>query len=247
MKDNSDDWFTKFKLTWHKVFEREWETWVNAQQRERALIQMRNFTGLENFPLLPFRPWTSLFPKKDLPYELSLGFLMYVFKTGFVKYVDLLEHILMTGAFPSRDYRSNLTDCMDDLLTQSRALERISDSLRPFGSFGIQFTEIVSSPSANPRKTAALMQKVKDEARGIVESCQKSSHNLANIVEDIIDNFTGSSSGPAVVFSGENPEEFLKNMDDLRFTMATVYELLDKLETVLISPEDKPIEYDAEL
>jgi hypothetical protein len=49
------------------------------------------------------------------------------------------------------------------------------------------------------------------------------------------------------VISGENPEEFLKNMEDLRFTMATVYELLDKLESVLISPEDKPIEYDADL
>jgi hypothetical protein len=247
MKDNSDDWFTKFKLTWHKVFEREWETWINAQQRERALTQMRNFTGLENFPLLPFRPWTSLFPQKDCQYELSRGFLLYFFKTDFVKYVDLLEHILMTGTFPSRDYRSNLTDCMDDLLTQSRAIERLCNSLKPFGNLGIQFTEIASTPSMNPRKIATLMQKVEDEARGIVENCKKSSRDLAGFVENIIDNYTGSSSGPAIVVSGENPEAFIKNMEELRFTMATVYELLDKLENVLISSDDKPIEYDADL
>ena len=247
MKDNSDDWFTKFKLTWHKVFEREWENWITAQQRERALTQMRSFTGLESFPLIPFRPWTDLFPKKEFHYELSMGFLLYTFKTNFAKYVDLLEHILMTASFPSRDYRSNLTDCMDDLMTQSRAIMRLSDSLRPFGTFGIQFTEITSSPSANPRKTATLMQKVEDEARGIAENCQKSSRKLANIVEDIIDHFTGSASGPAIAFSGENPEEFLKNMEDLRYTMATMYELLDKLENVTVSPDDKSIEYDTEL
>jgi hypothetical protein len=247
LKDNSDDWFTKFKLTWHKVFEREWESWFNAQQREGALGQMRQFTGLENFPLIPFRPWTALFPQRDLQYELSLGFLLYFFKTNFVKYVDLLEHILMTGTFPSRDYRSNLTDCMDDLLTQSRAIEHLSHSLKPFGSFGIQFTEIASSPSMNPRKIATLMQKVEDEARVIVENCKKSSRDLAGFVENIIDNFTGVSSSPSIVISGENPEEFLKKMENLRFTMATVYELLDKVESVLISPEDKPIEYDADL
>jgi hypothetical protein len=134
---------------------------------------------------------------------------------------------------------------MDDLLTQSRAIERLAGSLKPFGGLGIQFTEIASSPSMNPRKIATLMQKVEEEARAIVEHCQKSSHNLANIVEDMIDHFTGSASGPAVVFTGENPEEFLKDMEELRFTMATVYELLNKVENVLISPEDTPIEYDA--
>jgi hypothetical protein len=175
-----------------------------------------------------------------------MGFLLYVFKTNFFKYVDLLEHILMTAAFPSRDYRSNLTDCMDDLMTQSRAIMHLTDSLGPFGAFGIQFTELASSPSANPRKTATLMQKVEEEAKVIVENCQKSSRNLANIVEDIIDHFTGSASGPAIVFSAENSEEFLKNMEDLRYTMATMYELLDKLENVPVSPEDKPIEYDTE-
>jgi hypothetical protein len=247
MQDNSDDWFTKFKLTWHKVFEREWETWTNGQQRERALTQMHAFTGLDNFPLIPYRPWTSLFPKKDCRHELSLGFLLYFFKTNFVKYIDSMEHILMTGSFPSRDYRSNLTDSMDNLMTQSRAVESLSTSLRPYGLLGIQFTEIAASPSANPRKTAILMQKVEDEAKVIVDNCKKSSRDLAGFVENIIDNFTGSPSNPAIVVSGENPENFLKNMEDLRYTMAAVYELLDKMDNVLVSPDDKPIEYDADL
>jgi hypothetical protein len=236
------DWHNQFRQTWHTIFSREWDTWLEGQQRGNALAQFTAFTGATTLPLLPFRPWEKS-PEIPCPYDLCLGFLLYFFQTLFPKYSVLLDHLLMAGTFPQRDYRSNLMDSIDSIQSQYRHLTTLTESLKPFGALGTQFREAYANSGGSSRKILALMQKVEDEGRPIVANCKKGCHALNELLEDIIQNFTGTTGGPVILAPTEDQGEFMRNMQEIRVAMTQVFQILKMLETVQVTSDDKPLEY----
>jgi hypothetical protein len=179
-----DDWFTRFKANWRKIFDRKWASWLTDQRRENVRHQLATLCGLDDVPLMPNRPWNALWGD-DVPFKFdyALGFLAFFFKNIFPKYTQILKIVLLEGKFYQNDHRQIFTDALDNLLQQEKNLDMLISMLDEKGAYGILFSELAFSASMSKQKVTALMEKIETNAGQIIVNFSKGCSALATVLD----------------------------------------------------------------
>ena len=133
----AEDWFVKYKMGWKRLFDQKWEAWTKDCKKEVVRQSFKRYFDLEQFPLLPARPWEAF--GLTFRYELTGGFLAWFFKEPFPHYVPTFKTVMTEGDFMQKVNRTEFTEAFNALMQITEGLEGLRSACESGGSVRTAF------------------------------------------------------------------------------------------------------------
>lgn len=179
-----EDWFAKYKSQWKKIFDFRWDSWVVECKKESLRLGLNGNFGLEKFPLLPYRPWTS---DSDFSYryELTIGFLCWYFGERFPQSYEIaLKTVMIEGAFKKKENQVLYTEAFNELVKIAVAMNILCDKLKPVGEYGVVFAK--STKDENGMRSLQEQNNLEKTMRDIESDSQSILHRFGDAVREMV-------------------------------------------------------------
>lgn len=236
-----EDWFIKYKEEWKKVFDMRWSSWLRDRKKNQLGEVLQRTFGIDAFPELPFRPWTSLWGGIPFSCEMTAGFLWWFAENRFDEVMSVLNTIVIEGLFINKDNRNELSSAVNDFADANQQILVFVHSLGEDGAIGGMFARLVSE-HIRTLKGQQNVDSVILNAESTVRFCGQqfcaSTRTIEKIFHGIIDDEKDKDY--------ESLQNFMtiKGRDNHRFRekMAEVRSLLNIARSILadIEPLDLP-------
>ena len=140
--DGVEDWFIKYKNEWKKLFDIQWEKWVNYKKQCVVDKKIKDMFASDELPQMPFQPWKSVWDDLAFQRQKSIGFLYGFFSTKYPEVSKLLKILMVEGDFKQRENRIEFTDAYDQMNHLSTNVETLIFRFAPQGDIGQVFKEV---------------------------------------------------------------------------------------------------------
>ena len=232
-----EDWFVKFKASWKKIFDQKWNTWVQECKKEALRETLKTHFALEQFPILPFRPWSGLWGI-TFKYEYTAGFLNWYFKERFSTYELNLKTLMVEGKFHKKENLASFTEAYNDFIQISVNFAELNRKLQNSGEIGsvfMKFRDGQMKSLQGQEKIETLLRKVESDITTILhmfgESCRMMNLILNGVLGiqrnanfDTISNFSS--------IQGRDNEKFMKQILETNKSLTEATRLVGELELV---------------
>lgn len=233
-----EDWYVRYKNHWRRLFEEKWKSWgIDCKKEQLKQGLERNF-GLENFPLLPERPWALLWGGMPFRYELTAGFLNWYMKEKFPEYELPLKTIMLEGDFIKKENRAEFNDSFNKLIQVSVDLQTLNRVLSSGGEYGIIFNKLhnenLRSLQAHS-KIESIIRGVESDVRSMILSFCDACRTLENCFTGIFLEKTDSRYDALTNLArlgGKNNDIFVKKLEEARRSISDCYALIRELEPI---------------
>ncbi len=233
-----EDWYVRYKNHWRRLFEEKWKSWgIDCKKEQLKQGLERNF-GLENFPLLPERPWALLWGGMPFRYELTAGFLNWYMKEKFPEYELPLKTIMLEGDFIKKENRAEFNDSFNKLIQVSVDLQTLNRVLSSGGEYGMIFNKLhnenLRSLQAHS-KIESIIRGVESDVRSMILSFCDACRTLENCFTGIFLEKTDSRYDALTNLArlgGKNNDIFVKKLEEARRSISDCYALIRELEPI---------------
>ena len=233
-----EDWYVRYKNHWRRLFEEKWKSWgIDCKKEQLKQGLERNF-GLDNFPLLPERPWALLWGGMPFRYELTAGFLNWYMKEKFPEYELPLKTIMLEGDFIKKENRAEFNDSFNKLIQVSVDLQTLNRVLSSGGEYGMIFNKLhnenLRSLQAHS-KIESIIRGVESDVRSMILSFCDACRTLENCFTGIFLEKTDSRYDALTNLArlgGKNNDIFVKKLEEARRSISDCYALIRELEPI---------------
>lgn len=131
-----EPWFPAFRSEWRSVIESRWNKWVLERKKSKLLETLNKDFGLENFPLLPDRPWKKLWSRVNFTSELTAGLLAWFYYEKYDFTMQVLSDVAMEGIFLRSENRTEFSNTLHALSVSMSNLEKLLLRISKNGEYG---------------------------------------------------------------------------------------------------------------
>ena len=167
-----ENWFTKFKNEWRKIFDRQWEAWLVDRKKELLKQKFITYFEVNDIPLFPVRPWTTVWTGIPCGKEYTLGFLYLFFGTLYPQMVSTFRTVVIDGDFVLKENSIAFTDVCNEFTADEIALSAIKSKLAQNGEWAVAFANIAGGgiqTIQSQTRMDALMLSIETEV-GVISS-----------------------------------------------------------------------------
>ena len=237
-----EDWFIQYKSSMKRLFDRKWEAWTLDCRKEALRGNLKKNFQLDEFPLLPDRPWTRLWGGMPFRYELTAGFLNYYFRDCFPSYELTLKTLMLEGIFIQKPNRVEYTEAFNDLIQVSIDLNSLNNRLKGSGDIGVMFQRLLNDRTRTLQgqsKAEDMIKSAENDVGNIIykfgESCRRIDLVLNGLLHVDKEDPRYASISNFADIQGKNNSVFLKRLAEAKLSLKDAYSLLLELE-----PLDSP-------
>jgi hypothetical protein len=234
-----EDWFVQYKTSWKKLFDRKWESWVQDCKKEALREKLQNNFQLKEFPLLPERPWASLWGGLRFRYELTAGFLYWYFRKVFPPFELHLKIVMMEGDFIQKQNRIDFTESFNNLIEISIELDSLHRRLQTGGDIGILFMRLINDKTRTLQgqaKAEDMLKSVEGDLGGILykfgEACRHMDMLLNGILQTDKKDSRYDSLSNLSELQGSNNAIFRAQLAKAHASIVNAYDLIKELEPI---------------
>ena len=211
LPQGAEDWYFKFKNRWKKYLDSLWTARVVRKQKADIIFQLKETFNLTSLPLLPVRPWSTLWGGIIFEHDYTMGFINFFFKHLYPLYEPVIKTLVIEGVFIKKENGIQLSDLMHDFETEAEHFDVFMGNLADSGMFGSIFMKAGSPSSTNQQKINSAMQRLTAEAAMIVRDFFSYCPQLVEVFRGIV----GDSKNPRYdtisnlnIIQGTENEEF---------------------------------------
>lgn len=233
-----EDWFQRYKANWRKLFDQKWEAWSHDCKKETLRINLTRNFGLENFPLLPERPWAELWGGVPFRYELTAGFLNWYMKEQFPTHEIVLKTLMLEGDFIQKENRTEYNEAFNKMIQLSVDLQAMNRRLSASGEYGMLFLKLrderIRSLQAHS-KVESIVRSIVSDVRSMLsafgDACRTLELCFTGIFLEKKDSRYDSLSNLTRI-QGKNNEVFQANLKAARESINNCFDLIRELEPI---------------
>ncbi|MCR4939537.1 MAG: DUF5312 domain-containing protein [Treponemataceae bacterium] len=242
-----ENWFSKFKTEWRKIFDKQWESWLLDRKKELLKQKFITYFDVSDVPLFPVRPWTSVWTGVPCAKEYTLGFLYLFFGTLYPQMISTFRTIVIDGDFVLKENSIAFTDACNEFTTEELSLSSLKTKLSPNGEWAVAIANISGGniqTIQSQTRIDALMLSVETEvgvlASKFGQNCKMVLRLLDGILrlnqqyKDVFDTLTNLSR-----IKGKENAQFMKELSKSRDMIEYTIEILKDVEeidnTVMVS------------
>ena len=238
----AEDWFARYKDQWKKLFDEQWERWLREKRRAGLNKQLKDNFGIDSVPLLPDRPWASLWGGVPFHYENTAGFLNWFAAKKMNEISEPLKILLLEGQFVNKENRAEFANTLNDLGQISSSMYDFSADLSHNGQTGMVFEKLASDHLRTlPAQTKIETIIVEKEA--LVKARKNSFCNCARSVLNILNGIFSEKKDTRydgihnlASIQGGNNAAFRQNLMKSQDAFAAALDVLKELEQIDIPP-----------
>ncbi|MBO5137655.1 MAG: hypothetical protein J6B81_04060 [Spirochaetaceae bacterium] len=236
--DGCEDWFVKFKNTWRKAFDKQWEQWISDRKKDGLLQTMQQTFGFDKMPLLPDRPWIHFFGGSSFIYDYSLGFILSFYENVYPEYKRILKIVMLEGVFYMKDNLVELTDSCNELEAQLNNLKKLIGRLEEDGETRKLFDKLRYENLHTPRgkaKLDSLIKSLESEAAVILGQWCSSFRSIQLILGGIIAGVRNSrydTLSNLGTIQGKGNADFRNKLLEVQAGITTALDIIKDLETL---------------
>lgn len=164
----AEDWFVRYKEQWKKLFEQKWESWLRDKKKAMINSQMARMFQLEDFPMLPHRPWASMWEGIPFHFEYTTGFIFWFMDKKYPEAIQPLKLLLLEGVFDNKDNRQEFANTLNEIMQVSNDIQQFNDDLSGMGQVGLVFDKI----AANHLRTLQAQSKIESTMLNVEATSQ---------------------------------------------------------------------------
>ena len=187
--DGVEDWFIKYKNEWKKLFDIQWEKWVNYKKQCEIDKKIKEMFSTEELPQMPFQPWKNVWEDLAFMRQKSISFLYGFFSTKYPDVSKLLKILMIEGDFKQRENRIEFTDSYDQMNHLGTNVETLVFRFAPQGDIGQVFKEVEEKNERTVKthsRLENLISSAYSEAGIYFTQFTNNVTILANVIEGII-------------------------------------------------------------
>ncbi len=233
-----EDWYQKYKANWKRLFDKKWQAWSHDCKKEALRIDLKNNFSLEQFPLLPERPWANLWAGLTFRYELTAGFLNWYIKEKFPEYELTLKTIMLEGDFIQKENRAEYNDSFNKLIQLSIDLRALNEGLSSGGEYGLIFNKLMNERLRSLQaysKIETIIRSVESDVRSMLsifgEACRILELCFSGIFLEKTDSRYDSLSNFNRI-QGKDNEKFKENLLAARASIFNASAMIRNLEPI---------------
>ena len=234
----AEDWFVKYKEHWKKLFEQKWESWLRDKKKAMINSQLSSVFELEDFPMLPHRPWTQMWEGIPFHFEYTSGFIFWFMEQKYNEAVQPLKMLLLEGAFDNKDNRQEFANTLNDIMQVSNDVHQVNEDLSSMGQIGLVFDKI----AANHLRTLQAQSKIESTMLNLEASVQNIKKNFCNdcrSIVKIVDGALGDRKDTRYdgvsnlnMLKGFGNATFKQNLKDSKDLFAAALDMIRELEPI---------------
>ena len=234
----AEDWFMKYKDQWKKMFEEKWNLWLRDKKKEAIHEQLEHVFGIDDFPLMPNRPWSLMWEGIPFHFEYTTGFIHWFMDKKYNEVIQPLKLLLLEGAFINKDNRQEFANTLNDLGEIYQEALKLSEDLSPKGQIGLVFDKIASNHLRTLQaqsKIESTMLNVESIAQSMKNSFCEDCRSIKRIVDGALGNkqdtrYDGVSN--ITTIKGAGNDRFQTNLMDSRDVFVSALDTLKELEPI---------------
>ncbi|MBP5403362.1 MAG: hypothetical protein J6Y36_09420 [Treponema sp.] len=234
----AEDWFMKYKDQWKKMFEEKWNLWLRDKKKEAIHEQLEHVFGIDDFPLMPNRPWSLMWEGIPFHFEYTTGFIHWFMDKKYNEVIQPLKLLLLEGAFINKDNRQEFANTLNDLGEIYQEALKLSEDLSPKGQIGLVFDKIASNHLRTLQaqsKIESTMLNVESIAQSMKNSFCEDCRSIKRIVDGALGNkqdtrYDGVSN--ITTIKGAGNDRFQTSLMDSRDVFVSALDTLKELEPI---------------
>lgn len=233
-----EGWFVTYKNSWKKLFEQKWADWEQECHKEQLRKNMCSQFNLSSFPLLPERPWTTIWGGLPFRYELTAGFINWFIREQFPQYEMHLKTVLTEGVFNKIENHAMLSEAFNSFVQLSISFHELERRLSASGEAGMILNKLNEEPIRTLQaqtKAEQIIQSAESDTISLIrrfgDACRESALVLSGILGTTKDihydtvsnlNHLNANNGNTLIekleasFTGlTNALEMVKNLENI--------------------------------
>ncbi len=236
--EGCEDWFVKYKNTWRKAFDRQWEQWLSDRKKDVLLHTMQQSFGFEKMPLMPNRPWDTFFGGVKFSYDYTIGFINTFYEKVYPEYKRVLKVLMLEGVFYLKDNLVELTDACAEMDHQQDNVQRLVARLNEDGETGKLFDKLRYENLHTPRgkaKLDSLIKSLETESAVILGQWCASSRSIQLVLGGIVSgtrNVRYDTLSNLSTIQGKSNGDFRKKLIEIQVGFNSALEIIKDLETL---------------
>ncbi len=235
----AEDWFSKYKDHWKRLFDAQWDYWIKEKKRAALNKRLKENFGIDSIPLLPDRPWASMWGTGvAFHYESTAGFLLWFVSKKQNEVLEPLKTLLLEGQFVNKENRAEFANTLNDLSQISSSMYHFEEDLSSKGQTGLIFEKLAS----DHLRTLAAQSKIDTiiiEKEAWVKSTKNSfcgcARSILNVLNGIFaekkDTRYDGIQNLASIQGGQNAA-FRQSLESSQKVFAAALDVLKELEQI---------------
>ncbi|MBP3709072.1 MAG: hypothetical protein J6I73_01485 [Treponema sp.] len=232
----AEDWSIKFRGQWKQIFDERWNAWLRDRKKNQLIDVLRTHFHLDEFPELPYRPWTTLWDGIEFHCEMTAGFLAWFNTYKYQEVMTVLNTIVLEGIFLKNENRTEFSEAINNFVTVNQQIEAFVYSLSPRGSIGTVFDTIASEHIRSLQgqsRIDSIMITAEAHVHGFhiafCEQCRTIENIFHGIFDDAKDKKYDSLQNLMTIRGREN-HEFREKMLETRNILKNTQQILAEIE-----------------
>ena len=143
--EGAEAWFPSFRAQWRKIQDIRWNDFAREQKKQLLSENLKSDFGLDEFPVMEFRPWLKLWNRIPFNHELTGGFLSWFCTEKYDKVIQDLNIVAMEGVFYKSENRSEYSEGLNNFSNANNLMLNLLRNLSPEGEFGRLFEDFAGN------------------------------------------------------------------------------------------------------
>ena len=143
--EGAEAWFPNFRAHWRKIQDIRWNDFAREQKKRMLSENLKTDFGLDEFPVMEFRPWLKLWNRIPFNRELTGGFLSWFSTEKYEKVIQDLNVVAMEGVFYKSENRSEYSEGLNNFSNANNLMIDLLRKLSPEGEYGKLFDDFATN------------------------------------------------------------------------------------------------------
>ena len=143
--EGAEAWFPSFRAHWRKIQDIRWNDFAREQKKRMLSENLKTDFGLDEFPVMEFRPWLKLWNRIPFNRELTGGFLSWFSTEKYEKVIQDLNVVAMEGVFYKSENRSEYSEGLNNFSNANNLMIDLLRKLSPEGEYGKLFDDFATN------------------------------------------------------------------------------------------------------
>lgn len=231
-------WFASFRNQWKKVIEHRWDDWIKERKKQMLSISLHSDFGLSDFPVMPFRPWISIWSKVNFTSDLTGGFVAWYNEEKYVESIRNFKIILLEGIFLRPENKQEYADAISEFDDANIYMRELVDKISPGGEWGKFFSQLEINRVRSMQvqnQVDALFREIQNEIHDIVTKFCKSARSMEAVLRGIFDerkDGVHESLQNFAILGGRNSQAVRDEIQESRLILKKTLYYISELEQI---------------
>ena len=226
--EGAEAWFPAFRAHWRKIQDIRWNDFAREQKKQMLSENLKVDFGLDEFPVMEFRPWLKLWNRIPFNRELTGGFLSWFCTEKFDKVVQDLNVVAMEGVFYKSENRTEYSEGLNNFSNANNMMKELLKRLSPEGEWGKMFDDFATNRVHTfqiQNQIESMMTQIEDTVKEAIAQFGRGARTIERVFDGF---FEEQKDGIHETLQNMNT---IKGRDNRRFvdSLVSIRQLLKKV------------------